>query len=409
MRKLTVGYGKNFIFTFILQLRGMKKLYFILLGGLIMLSTDVIGQDIHFSQFYMSPLTLNPAMTGVMNCNTRFIGNYRNQWSPVIPGNAKFALANLKISQWRPTKPTPPSPPPAWKTDFTKGSLSGWTDAWLPGATFSGEGIIFTSEFSAGKTLWSLRQIPLFNVELAFRIRGQEPLILLDSDEGIGYAVILDRFVNFACGTPRASLPYMHLAKHIKWDPKAWYHVVLRFKGDKLTVLRDGKLIAEGQIPAELLCNGRVGIGCRGRREMTLKDFGMRPLSKTAPPPVKTPTSAAVVKKPPIKKPTIKDPVKMIKPPTRKSIVITRLNSLNRNIVAEITYGVHAQGTVASVRLFGPGSTKPLQRMQIIVSTAGKKTCTFRDPMMGWKPGPYTCDVTIDEKPVTSKTILYGK
>ena len=27
-------------------------------------------------------------MTGVMNCNTRFVANYRNQWSPVIPGNA---------------------------------------------------------------------------------------------------------------------------------------------------------------------------------------------------------------------------------------------------------------------------------------------------------------------------------
>ena len=27
------------------------------------------AQDIHFSQFYLSPLNLNPAMTGVMNCN----------------------------------------------------------------------------------------------------------------------------------------------------------------------------------------------------------------------------------------------------------------------------------------------------------------------------------------------------
>lgn len=53
-----------------------------------MLGTDVLAQDIHFSQFYQSPLTLNPALTGVMNCNTRIVGNYRNQWSPVIPGNA---------------------------------------------------------------------------------------------------------------------------------------------------------------------------------------------------------------------------------------------------------------------------------------------------------------------------------
>jgi len=46
------------------------------------------AQDIHFSQFYMSPLTLNPALTGVMDCNTRFVGNYRNQWASVLGRNA---------------------------------------------------------------------------------------------------------------------------------------------------------------------------------------------------------------------------------------------------------------------------------------------------------------------------------
>src|SRR5690606_8654513 len=45
-------------------------------------------QDIHFSQFYMSPMTLNPALTGVMNCNTRIVGNYRNQWASVLGQNA---------------------------------------------------------------------------------------------------------------------------------------------------------------------------------------------------------------------------------------------------------------------------------------------------------------------------------
>lgn len=46
------------------------------------------GQDIHFTQFYMSPLNLNPAMTGVMNCKNRFIINYRNQWASVLGANA---------------------------------------------------------------------------------------------------------------------------------------------------------------------------------------------------------------------------------------------------------------------------------------------------------------------------------
>lgn len=48
----------------------------------------VQAQDIHFSQFYMSPLNLNPAMTGVMNCNHRLTANYRNQWASVLKQNA---------------------------------------------------------------------------------------------------------------------------------------------------------------------------------------------------------------------------------------------------------------------------------------------------------------------------------
>lgn len=48
----------------------------------------VQGQDIHFSQFYMSPLNLNPAMTGVNNCKNRFVANYRNQWAAALQNNA---------------------------------------------------------------------------------------------------------------------------------------------------------------------------------------------------------------------------------------------------------------------------------------------------------------------------------
>lgn len=32
----------------------------------------------------MSPLNLNPALTGVMNCNVRLTANYRNQWSSIV-------------------------------------------------------------------------------------------------------------------------------------------------------------------------------------------------------------------------------------------------------------------------------------------------------------------------------------
>ena len=49
---------------------------------------SMTAQDIHFSQFYSSPLNLNPALTGVMNCNTRVVANFRNQWSQVLTGDA---------------------------------------------------------------------------------------------------------------------------------------------------------------------------------------------------------------------------------------------------------------------------------------------------------------------------------
>ncbi len=57
-------------------------------GILILTMNAVMSQDIHFTQFYMSPLNLNPAMTGVMNCKNRFIGNYRNQWAGALKSNA---------------------------------------------------------------------------------------------------------------------------------------------------------------------------------------------------------------------------------------------------------------------------------------------------------------------------------
>lgn len=40
----------------------------------------VKAQDPHFSQFFASPLTLNPALTGKFDGTVRVAGNYRNQW-----------------------------------------------------------------------------------------------------------------------------------------------------------------------------------------------------------------------------------------------------------------------------------------------------------------------------------------
>ncbi|MCC7246026.1 MAG: PorP/SprF family type IX secretion system membrane protein [Saprospiraceae bacterium] len=68
----------------------MKKttLHLLTLGLIVLSALQLTAQDIHFSQFYMSPLNLNPAMTGVMNCNHRFTANYRNQWASLLKNNA---------------------------------------------------------------------------------------------------------------------------------------------------------------------------------------------------------------------------------------------------------------------------------------------------------------------------------
>jgi len=60
----------------------------VILAAVLISSASMMAQDIHFSQFYMSPLNLNPALTGVMNCNTRVVANYRNQWSQVLRQDA---------------------------------------------------------------------------------------------------------------------------------------------------------------------------------------------------------------------------------------------------------------------------------------------------------------------------------
>ncbi|MEO7312893.1 MAG: PorP/SprF family type IX secretion system membrane protein [Chitinophagaceae bacterium] len=52
------------------------------------------GQDPSFSQFFSSPLNINPALTANINANWRFISNFRNQWigpaSPYTTGTISY-------------------------------------------------------------------------------------------------------------------------------------------------------------------------------------------------------------------------------------------------------------------------------------------------------------------------------
>ena len=61
---------------------------------LFFLRNMVSAQDPSFSQFFASPLSLNPALTGNFNGDLRVDGNYRNQWPSV---NKAFITSTLSV------------------------------------------------------------------------------------------------------------------------------------------------------------------------------------------------------------------------------------------------------------------------------------------------------------------------
>jgi len=58
------------------------------------LGDAIQAQDPAFSQFFASPLTLNPALTGKFNGTLRVAGNYRNQWPAV---NNAFITSTISV------------------------------------------------------------------------------------------------------------------------------------------------------------------------------------------------------------------------------------------------------------------------------------------------------------------------
>jgi type IX secretion system PorP/SprF family membrane protein len=64
---------------------GGLKTIFVLACCIIGAVVEVAGQDLHFSQWFNSPLTTNPANTGfIPDADYRLGANYRNQWSSVM-------------------------------------------------------------------------------------------------------------------------------------------------------------------------------------------------------------------------------------------------------------------------------------------------------------------------------------
>lgn len=69
----------------------MKKMILIILA-LIVIANLSIAQDIHFSQFYASPILINPGATGSFEGNQRVVTNFKDQWRGVTTPFKTFSL-----------------------------------------------------------------------------------------------------------------------------------------------------------------------------------------------------------------------------------------------------------------------------------------------------------------------------
>jgi len=65
------------------NLRKRNLLLWLFCLASIISASNIYAQDIHFSQYYASPLTINPSLTGSFDGLMRFGGNYRSQWGTV--------------------------------------------------------------------------------------------------------------------------------------------------------------------------------------------------------------------------------------------------------------------------------------------------------------------------------------
>ena len=63
------------------------------LAVLVLTQVSAHSQDVHFSQFHLAPLTLNPAQAGAINDDHRFTANYRDQWSSLGSPFVTFAAS----------------------------------------------------------------------------------------------------------------------------------------------------------------------------------------------------------------------------------------------------------------------------------------------------------------------------
>ncbi|MEN9416069.1 MAG: hypothetical protein RLZ62_2373, partial [Bacteroidota bacterium] len=63
-----------------MRIRKLLSAFFLLS----VITGSATAQDIHFSQYNMSPMTLNPANIGGFEGTARISGIYRSQWTSIM-------------------------------------------------------------------------------------------------------------------------------------------------------------------------------------------------------------------------------------------------------------------------------------------------------------------------------------
>lgn len=74
----------------------IKKIFFFLLTTFSF--SGLKAQDIHFTQFNVNPMLLNPANVGFINCDYRLTAQYKNQWRSItVPFVTYASSAELRL------------------------------------------------------------------------------------------------------------------------------------------------------------------------------------------------------------------------------------------------------------------------------------------------------------------------
>jgi type IX secretion system PorP/SprF family membrane protein len=105
IRQRTVILLIYFFYIYQLKKRFLKQHYLTFFIAII-LGQTALAQDIHFSQYFSTPLTISPSNTGNYDGDWRAMANYRSQWKEVtkpyttqsVGGDMNFYVHNEKIS-----------------------------------------------------------------------------------------------------------------------------------------------------------------------------------------------------------------------------------------------------------------------------------------------------------------------